>query len=352
MHTSGIGYGILSFIGIFVISRFLNSLLSIHNVTVGWAFIQSTILILSTGIIAFLLAKKTRAYRFPWTVGIISAIIYLPILWFTLMFSEYVVTRDGRIPLILLFGLISMVVVIANILKKVPTKTLQTPQVQPSQSVEKEVLSKRFFYVGVFVYVISLIFIVSGALNLGFSGFWMATPFMVLAIHFSKKLIENRKLYWFTVIFSIGAIFFNITIEKNPLIFPILIDGYVEIQRDGYQVTYDDGSGGFRDHKQDEIQCIGCGPRTYTKVEKGDIYKVEGIKIGHPDFGIDIRVLTEIGEFGEHNFDQSDVSSRLYHDENGELPVKLNKNVTRFGQNTGILMMWPVFPMMLLSFMQ
>lgn len=349
MLTSGIGYGFLSFIGIYIVSGVINSVVIVTNGTIEWAFKYSLVLVFSATVISFLLAKKTSAYKYPWITGIVSATIQVPVMWFMLMFSEYVVTRDGRIVLVLFIGLVSTVVVTAVILKKIAKQKLPISEQQSVQKNERKVLPKYFSYLIIATYILSIIFIISGALNLGFSGFWMSIPFMVLAVHLAKKFTDNKKILWFTVAFSAAAIIFNITIEKNPLIFPILHDGYVEVQRDGYYRLFSDGSGGFSPTKEDDVGCIGCGSVTYTKINKGDIYKVTGIRLEHPDFGINISVLTEIGGFDEYDYDETNT---LYADDNGEMPVRLNKDVTRFGINTGILMVWPMMLIMLINYIK
>ncbi|OHA84493.1 MAG: hypothetical protein A2408_01495 [Candidatus Yonathbacteria bacterium RIFOXYC1_FULL_52_10] len=154
------------------------------------------------------------------------------------------------------------------------------------------------------LYGISIVFILGGAVNAGFSGYAMAIPFMGLALWVSRSKLQSRTAFSLAAALIVAAVFVSHTQTKNPILFPVLSDGYVEILEDGYQETFFDGSGGFTQEKDADV-CMGCGEITYTKLTKGDIYQVLGVRLGHPDFGTSISVVTEVGEFSKHDYSPS-----------------------------------------------
>ncbi|MEJ0063471.1 MAG: hypothetical protein WDO70_09830 [Alphaproteobacteria bacterium] len=146
-------------------------------------------------------------------------------------------------------------------------------------------------------YGICAIFIAAGAVNYGFSGFAPALPFMLAAIALAKKI--SRKAMTGTMLACIAAIAFNMTVARNPLVFPILNDGYVTINENGYLRTYSDGSGGFSSGKE---TFGGGGQVTFRELRQGETYKITGVKIGHPEFATTVSLVTEIGQFSEEDY--------------------------------------------------
>jgi len=157
----------------------------------------------------------------------------------------------------------------------------------------------------IYIYFLSLIFILGGACNTGFTRFWLATPFMVIAIIISI-FIKKHNAFIATSIFCAIAIIFNVTLEKNPIAFPILINGSVTVLRDGNLITFSDGSGGFFDEGMfNEKSRVNFGKIDIKKLSKGQEFKVTGIIISHPDFSTNISLTTTAGQFSEMNYQPS-----------------------------------------------
>lgn len=186
-------------------------------------------------------------------------------------------------------------------------------------------LNKKIF---IALLVVSYVFIAAGAVNAGFSGYHMAIPFMVIAVVLSL-MIGTMRLVLLSVVFSVLAVVVNVTQTKNPILYPILSNGYVEILKDGYQQTFFDGSGGFVFEKW---PCDGdC---TLTKLKKGERYRVVGVRVRWPDFGQEVSVVTEIGEFSEYDYNSPGPA------------IALNKPArAAWADQLSFLMYWPLlFP--------
>ena len=92
------------------------------------------------------------------------------------------------------------------------------------------------------ILVISYLFILSSSVNAGFSRFLMGVPFMLLAIIISIAVFGSRVAIGTGLLIFI-SIFTNATLEKNPLIFPILRGGQIEVLHDAVHITFSGGSG-------------------------------------------------------------------------------------------------------------
>lgn len=198
--------------------------------------------------------------------------------------------------------------------------------------------SKRYW----FLYTIGCIFVVAGGVNAGFSAYLMAVPFMALILWVSKTKLQNSGLLYF----SLGLIIFSILVShtqtKNPFLFPIVSGGTVEVLQDGYHQEFSDGSGGFELEKEDQDKCIGCGRIEYTPLRKGEVFDVQGVRIGNPDFGIAIALVTQVGEFSQYDYDPIE----------GKPYIKINKPVhARWADALGALMAWPIILIIPLSFL-
>jgi len=182
-------------------------------------------------------------------------------------------------------------------------------------------------------YMALFAFVLAGAVNAGFSRFYMAIPFMLLLI--SISIPKGRKISVITIAIVILSIGINKTQESNPILFPILAGGYVQILEDGYLRTFSDGSGGFSKENKLSIGCATCGEVTYQKLKKGEKYKVLKTKIKNPDFGITINLVTEIGEFHESNY-------KPWGDQAPS--IKISKPArAKWAEKISSLMAWPIF---------
>lgn len=162
-------------------------------------------------------------------------------------------------------------------------------------------------YLKYFAVIFSVIMSLGGAVNSGFSGVFLAVPFMVYLVYIGYKV--NKYLFITAILFIIFCITVNKTQDFNHFIYPILKDGNATVLQDGYQKTYLNlsgigGSGGF-DISSTTIRCIGCGEVRVTPLRSGEVYKVIGVYHDNGDFADKVGVVTEIGQFTYSNTDPS-----------------------------------------------
>lgn len=187
------------------------------------------------------------------------------------------------------------------------------------------------------LYAISIVFITSGAFNYGFSRFYCAIPFMIIASLLAARLTQRRWVLVCTILFSLVSVAINVTLEKNPLVFPILNGGYLEVHKDGYYETFPMSpptDGLYVGQKP-------CTPESSVACEEGTIavpiqagtrLAITGIRVEHPDFGKDVIVITESGRTfstNDINFEKGALTTNL--------PIE-NHIVSLLG----ILMIWPI----------
>jgi len=191
------------------------------------------------------------------------------------------------------------------------------------------------------LYLIGIIFVLSGAVNNGFSRFFMAIPFMILICLVGKFGIKRNKLFYFSIFMVIFSIIVNLTQTKNPLIYPVLSNGYIEILEDGYHIEYSDGSGMFiSEEERNDRNFIYSEDTIFTDLKKGEKYKVIGIKVAHPEFGTNVKLVTEVGQFSEYDYKSFEGSQK----------INVNKNVqSSWSKKLSFLMLWPLFPGIFLS---
>lgn len=148
---------------------------------------------------------------------------------------------------------------------------------------------------------ISIFFILSATFNYGMTRYYLAIPFMGLALYLSKKIFKSKQILIVTIVLCIVSVLVNNRLEKSSLIFPILNSGYVEIHEDGYLLTYSDGSGSFSKTGKIEFECTGCGKTTSHKIFKDEKYPVLGVSI-RTGLSTKVGVKTNIGIFSAGSF--------------------------------------------------
>lgn len=185
------------------------------------------------------------------------------------------------------------------------------------------------------LYVVSFVFTLSGAVNAGFSRYFVAIPFMALMLWISKTKLKSRLILYASIFFIVISVVVSHSQTENPLLFPIISNGYIRILKDGYQQTFSDGSGGFVLNKEKDDAYSGSGPINYTEVKKGDVFNVRAVRIGYPEFSTSIRLVTEIGEFSEDDYAPNDGKGKY---------VKVNKAVrsTWAKYLSTLIVMWPI----------
>ena len=153
------------------------------------------------------------------------------------------------------------------------------------------------------LYAFSIFMVFTGSFNFGVTRFALIIPFMAFILIISYWA-NSQVLKRFSIGFIVFAILNNLTLEKNPLVFPPLVGGEITFKQAGYYIKYDRAGGYFSSLPEPEFQCAGCGTYSAEKINAGQKAKVTGINIHHPDFGTKIYVNTDIGEFSEKDFEQ------------------------------------------------
>jgi len=179
------------------------------------------------------------------------------------------------------------------------------------------------------ILLVSYIFIVASGLNAGPTRYAMGIPFMILAVCISYSFFKISVLLS-TVFLITASLLLNINLEKNPVVFPILHNGYVEILRDAVHTAYFEGSGRLYENKFAESDQIA----TRKRVKKGAIYKVTGIRLSPNGLvGNNIDLETELGIVSESDYKG---------DEDKKQIAKTNKVVhLQIASTLSFLMYWP-----------
>lgn len=212
-----------------------------------------------------------------------------------------------------------------------------------------------------FFVVASAVMSLGGAFNVGWSSFYLATPFMAFLVYKGYK--RGTSFFVVSIIFILACITVNKTLEKNSFVFPILKGGEATVLKDGFQRTFEDGSGGFiafenltinepsdyqqkvfdefrNDPTRTKLKYYDSFPVTITKIKQGEVYKVVGIFHQTGDFSDDISIITEVGKFRVEDMDKN---SRTY-------SIQANKPLqTTWSKYLGNLMYWPIFPIVIMS---
>lgn len=213
--------------------------------------------------------------------------------------------------------------------------------------------------------VISVVFSLGGAFNVGMSVFWMATPFMLLLVILSFK--RSRKDFVFSSIFIVICITINLTIDKNPLVFPVLREGtQIEVLKNSLYRSFSDGSGSFIEGKVIHINELTTEQRnqldsflkddrassmqisdstivssdniqTIYKLKAGQRFSVLGVyNFGGIDSQNQNYLVTALGHVGEDEIQKGNI--RIVPD----VPVQ-----SKWSKYLGNLMYWPVAPLLL-----
>jgi hypothetical protein len=122
------------------------------------------------------------------------------------------------------------------------------------------------------LFYVSFVFIASGALNYGVTTYFWAAPFALYAVRYASRHFQSRWPLLGVVAFIAAGVLFNETIEKNPLVFPILADGYLQ------EVRKAAGA-----HGNGSAELI------------GERLRVAGVTVGHADLGTKVHLIASDG---------------------------------------------------------
>ena len=149
-------------------------------------------------------------------------------------------------------------------------------------------MRRRYFTIA--VYAICLIFIGSGAFNYGFTRWYPAVPFMLVALGIARRSRSRRRLTG-TFVFCVAAIFVNATLEYNPLVFPVLDGGTVTVVTAGYWQRFPGGAY-FSNEKPDVP-----GQAVPEPVPANSTFDVTNIVSRSQEFDTEIDIGTTGGHF-------------------------------------------------------
>ncbi len=118
------------------------------------------------------------------------------------------------------------------------------------------------------MFYLSFAMMASGALNYGVTAYFWALPFACYAFRYATRHFESRRPVVGLVAFMAVGLVINGTLEKNPLVFPILVDGYLQ-----------------------EVRPAAGG----TGSASGERLGVTAVHVGHADLGTDVILIASDG---------------------------------------------------------
>lgn len=214
---------------------------------------------------------------------------------------------------------------------------------------------------------LSILFSIGGAFNVGFTGFWMAVPFMLLLGFLTFK--KSRIVFVYSLGFILLCVIINLTIYKNPLVFPVLKKGTkIEVVNESLYRKSSDESGSFI--KADDIyineptqlqkEALNNFLNNYSsssleisdsaistknniaiifKFRKEQKIDIKGVyNYGAIDSSNANYLITKFGNIGEDAVRQGNIRVLP------NTPIQSN-----WSKYLGNLMYWPVFPIILLT---
>jgi len=122
------------------------------------------------------------------------------------------------------------------------------------------------------LYYVSFLFMASGAVNYGVTAYFWAVPFAYYALLYAARNFQTPGHLLGVVVFIALGVVFNETIDTNPLVFPILADGYLQ-----------------------EVRPAAATPGVASVEVLGERVRVTQVQVDHPDFE---TKLTLIGSDG------------------------------------------------------
>ena len=180
----------------------------------------------------------------------------------------------------------------------------------------------------------AILFSLGGAFNVGMTGFWLAVPFMICIAFLSFK--KGRIVFLASIIFILVCVVINLTIYKNPFVFPILQKGVqIEVVNDSLYRKFSDGSGFFTksdDVSKDNMQII-FKLKKSQKIDIIKIYNFGGIDSTNHNY-----MVTEFGNMSEKEIEKGNIQITP--------KVLVQSNWSKY---LGNLMYWPAFPIFLLT---
>lgn len=184
------------------------------------------------------------------------------------------------------------------------------------------------------LYFLCVLFALAAAVNEGFSAFIGAIPFYLLFFFLCRKHQAQISYKIWAALIIAFSIVFNLTLTKNPLIYPILVNGSISFPRDGFIMKYSDESAAFTSEQKANNNTSGM-IATYTPVKAGEVIEVTGIQLTHPDLGLNRNLITPLGKIHEK-----------------DPGIVVSKQVVRPIHYLGNLMYYPALPLMLVGSIQ
>jgi hypothetical protein len=122
------------------------------------------------------------------------------------------------------------------------------------------------------MFYLSFAFMASGALNYGVTAYFWALPFVYYAFRYVTRHFESRRPLLGLVAFTAVGLLINATLEKNPLVFPILVDGYLQ-----------------------EVRPAAGGTGSASGEPLGERLGVTAVQVSHADLGTAVLLIASNG---------------------------------------------------------
>ncbi len=186
-------------------------------------------------------------------------------------------------------------------------------------------IKNKYFNYGLIIF--SILVCLGGAVNSGWSGFWLASPFALVLIFY---FFRHKTILGFVIGFIVLCITINLTQDKNPLIYPKL----------NQEIALKDTCGWLvHDSKEYDIYLFNHNEYcSEDSVIGGVTYKAYNITAGN---------YKVIGVY--HSY--ADMGDKTYHiiDANGKRAVVSFGELAQapWANKLSLFVMWPVFPILI-----
>jgi hypothetical protein len=138
----------------------------------------------------------------------------------------------------------------------------------------------------------------AGAVNPGWTYFWLATPFMFLLLYLVYGY--GKILFASSVLLCVLAITVSLNADRLQLLYPIISGGEVIILKDGHLILSPSGSKLYSDEEFAKISAREA--QRAVHVQRGQSFKVLQMERRYIEFNTEINLVTDIGKFNDYNY--------------------------------------------------
>lgn len=198
---------------------------------------------------------------------------------------------------------------------------------------------------------VCLPFLFAGAVNTGFSGFWMATPMAAALVLLARR---SRKALAASAVLILACIAVSLTQDSNPWLHPVLGKTFV-LQEDAAVLRCADLSANvpatFQVESLHDAEVLEHAPDCglVQLLPRGQALYVSGVRRELDEFSTDI-VLSVQQSLGPPLDGHNLVASwGLYGFEAPDLLQGYSGASAAWARNLGLLMAWPAVPLLLMA---